>query len=132
MMSVVNSCLVTYVLTTSGQILAIYYTLYGLCKIKPLDGRTYVTKKQLISGLTPSCYLDIYSALYFIYVSLWYYHKFHLFFSFYSSALDQTSSSTGSDLLLPSNIPVVIIIVLVRKIALVYFSGPWENILMLW
>ncbi len=44
MRSVVNSCFVTFALPPSGQILAIYYTLYGLCKIKPLDGRTYVTK----------------------------------------------------------------------------------------
>jgi hypothetical protein len=63
MRSVVNSCFVTYVLPSSGQIFAIYYTLYGLCKIIPLDGGTYVTKKTANSP--PSCCLDIYSALYF-------------------------------------------------------------------
>jgi len=40
MRSVVNSCLVAFVLPSSGLTLAIYYTLYGLCKIKPLDGGT--------------------------------------------------------------------------------------------
>ncbi len=53
MRSVVNSCFVSFVLPSSGHILAIYYTLYGLCKIKPLDDRTYVTKNQLIFGFTP-------------------------------------------------------------------------------
>jgi len=46
MRSVVNSCFVTYVLPSSGQILAIYYTLYGLFKIIPLGDRTYVTKNS--------------------------------------------------------------------------------------
>ncbi len=69
MRSVVNSCFVAFVLPSSGLTLAIYYTLYGLCQMKPLDRRTYATKKQLIFGFTPPpMSLDIYSALYFIYV----------------------------------------------------------------
>ena len=70
MRSVVNSCFVTYVLPSNGQILAIYYTLYGLFKIIPLDGGTYVTKKTAKFWLhPPSCCLDIYSVLYlFIYL----------------------------------------------------------------
>jgi len=54
MRSVVNSCFVAFVLSSSGLTLAIYYALYGLCQMKPLDGRTYETKKQLIFGFTPS------------------------------------------------------------------------------
>jgi len=65
-----NCCFVTFVLPSSGQILTINYKLYGLCQIKPLDGGMYVTKKQLIFGFTPSSCQDIYSTLYFIYVSL--------------------------------------------------------------
>jgi len=53
MRSVVNSCFVAFVPPSSGLILAIYYTLYGLCQGKPLDGGAYATKKQLILGFTP-------------------------------------------------------------------------------
>jgi len=40
--------LVAFVLPCVDQILAIYYTLYGLFQIKPLNGGTYAAKKQLI------------------------------------------------------------------------------------
>jgi len=50
MRSVVNSCFVTFVPPSIGLTSAIYYTLYGLCQRKPLDGGTYATKKQLIFG----------------------------------------------------------------------------------
>jgi len=49
----INSCFVTFVPPSSGFVLAIYYTGYGLCQIKSLDGGTYATKKQLNFGFTP-------------------------------------------------------------------------------
>ncbi len=54
MRSVVNSCFVAFVLPSSGLILAIDNTLYALCQMKPLDGRTYATKNQLLYGFIPS------------------------------------------------------------------------------
>ena len=39
---------------SSGMILAIYYTQYGLCQIRSLNGGTYATKKQLNFAFTPS------------------------------------------------------------------------------
>ncbi len=73
MNSVVNSCFVAFFLPSSGLTLAIYFTLYGLCQIKPLDGGMYVTKKQLIFGFTPLPWVQISIAhSIFIYVSLWF------------------------------------------------------------
>jgi len=67
MRSVVNSCFVAFVPPSSGLTSAIYYTLYGLCQRKPLDGDTYATKKTANFRLhPPPISLDIYSALYFI------------------------------------------------------------------
>jgi hypothetical protein len=63
MRSVVNSRFVAFVPPSSGLTLAIYYTLYGLCQMKPLDGSTYATKANF--WLPPPISLDIYSALYF-------------------------------------------------------------------
>jgi hypothetical protein len=54
-----------FVPPSSGITLAIYYTLYGLCQLRPLDGWTNATKMLLIFNLNPCCCLDIYSALYF-------------------------------------------------------------------
>jgi len=42
----INSSFVAFVPPPDGQILAIYYTLYGIYQIKPLDGGTYVTKNS--------------------------------------------------------------------------------------
>ncbi len=63
MRSVVNSCFVAFVPPSSGLTSAIYYTLYGLCPRKPLDGGTYATKKTANFRLHPlPISLDIYSA----------------------------------------------------------------------
>jgi len=44
MRSVVSSCFVAFVPPSSGLTLAIiYYTLYGLCQRKPLDGQVKAT-----------------------------------------------------------------------------------------
>ena len=43
-----NSCFVTYVLSSSMIIFAIHYTLYGLSQIRPLDFRMYATKAHSI------------------------------------------------------------------------------------
>jgi len=61
----INSCFVTFVPPSGGQILAIYNTLYGLCKINPLDGGTYVTKRANFWLHPPPMSLDTYSFLYF-------------------------------------------------------------------
>jgi hypothetical protein len=45
---------VAFVLPSDGQIFAIYYTLFELCYIKPLGGRTNATKNKKIFGLNPS------------------------------------------------------------------------------
>jgi len=47
----------TFVMLSGGQILAIFYTLYGLFQIRPLDVRTNATKNKDI---------DIYRDLYYI------------------------------------------------------------------
>jgi hypothetical protein len=49
---VINSCFVAYILPSGVIFLAIHYTLYRLCQIKPKDGRTYATTKQLNFGFT--------------------------------------------------------------------------------
>jgi len=65
MRSDVNSCFVAFVQPSSSQILSIYYTLYGLCKIKPL-----CNKKQLIFGLTtsPAVYTSMALSILFMYI----------------------------------------------------------------
>ncbi len=71
MRSVVNCCFVTFVLPSSGPTLAIYYTLYGLCQRKPLDGRTYATKKTAnFWRHSPPISPDICSTLYFYFMYL--------------------------------------------------------------
>ena len=49
----IKSCFVTYVLPSRVTILAIYYTQYGLCQIRPLNGSTYENKKQRKFWLHP-------------------------------------------------------------------------------
>jgi len=87
MRSAVNSCFVTYILPSSGQILAIYYTLYGLCKIIPLDGGTYVTKKQLISGFTFLLLSRYLLRTLFLFMYLCDYMYINLIFFIYSACL---------------------------------------------
>jgi len=67
MRSVVNSCFVTFILPSSGLTLAIYYTLCGLCQMKPLDGVMYVCNKKTANFWLhiPPMSLDIYGELYF-------------------------------------------------------------------
>jgi len=41
-------------LSPGGQILALYYTIYGLCQIKPLAAWTSATKNEENFGLNPT------------------------------------------------------------------------------
>ena len=45
MRQAINSCFVTFVPPPSGFVMAIYYTLYGICQTRSQDSRTYVRKK---------------------------------------------------------------------------------------
>jgi len=65
MRSVVNSCFVAVFPPSGGPILAIFYTLYGLCQIKPLDCGTYSTKTAIFCLHPPPMSIETYSFLYF-------------------------------------------------------------------
>ena len=67
----INGCFFAYIPPYSGIILAIHYTLYGLCQIRSLDGRTYATKKAAKFWLwPPPVSLETYSFLYLLYTSI--------------------------------------------------------------
>ena len=90
---------VSFVLPSSGIILTIYYTLYGLCKIRPLDGSTHATTNNTIFGLNFALLSrHIYSTLYVFYTyryvdyvcrkcfywRQWQYNNFRNFYNFFN------------------------------------------------
>ncbi len=58
----INSCFVTFVPASGGQILPIYYTLYGLCQKKHKMGGDM--RKKLMFGFTPPMSLETYCYFY--------------------------------------------------------------------
>ena len=78
----ISSCFVEYVLPSSGIILAIHYTLCGLCQIRPLDGMMYATKTATFWLHPPPMSLETYSFLYLLHISVsaikGHHHHFHL------------------------------------------------------
>ena len=50
---IINSCYVAFVPPSNGIIWTIYSSLYGLCRIKPLDDWSYKTKQRKVFGFKP-------------------------------------------------------------------------------